>query len=80
MEKLNITAGQNYKVMHKKTKVVHFMNAQEVADFVFKYGHKNYSIKNLNRRTVDKIPALVLYVLLFGLTLASILLYIQLNY
>ena len=80
MEKINIKAGQNYKVTHKKTNAVHFMNAQEVADFIFKYGYKNYSIKNLNKRTVDKVPSLVLYVLLFGLTIASICLHIQLNY
>ena len=80
MDKINITAGSDYKVTHKKTNTVHFMNAQEVADFVFKYGYKNYSIKNLNRRTVDKVPALLLYLLLFGLTITSILLYIQLNY
>ena len=56
------------------------MNAQELATFVFKNDYKKYKIENRDRRLVDKIPACVLYTSLILLTVASVLLHIQLNY
>ena len=41
MKNLNITTGADYKVTHKLTKSVQFMNAQELATFVFKNDYKN---------------------------------------
>ena len=61
MKNLNITTGADYKVTHKLTKSVQFMNAQEVATFVFKNDYKNYTIENTEKRFVDRIPAWVIY-------------------
>lgn len=80
MKKLNIKAGKNYRMINKETGKAHILNAQEVANFVFRNSYDNYKIEEIKRRSVDKIPSLVLYVLLFGLTIASICLHIQLNY
>jgi len=80
MKNLNITTGADYKVTHKITKSVQFMNAQELATFVFKNDYKNYTIENMEQRFVDKIPSWLLYTSLTLLTLASILLHIQWNY
>jgi len=80
MKTLNIKTGADYKVTHKLTKSVQFMNAQEVATFVFKNDYKNYTIENTEKRFVDMIPAWVLYTSLIILTVASVLLHIQLNY
>mgnify|MGYP003148930747 CR=1 FL=1 len=86
MKNLNITTGADYKVTHKLTKAVYLMKAQELADFVFRYGYKNYEItenkqtKEVKIRLIDRIPAWVLYTALIILTVASVLLHIQLNY
>ena len=80
MKNLNITTGADYKVTHKLTKAIQFMNAQELATFVFKNDYKKYKIENRDRRLVDKIPACVLYTSFIILTVASVLLHIQLNY
>jgi len=80
MKNLNITTGADYKVTHKITKSVQFMNAQELATFVFKNDYKNYTIENMEQRFVDKIPSWLLYTSFILLTVASILLHIQLNY
>ena len=80
MKNLNITTGADYKVTHKLTKVVQFMNAQELATFVFKNDYKKYDIENTEKRLIDMIPSWLLYTSLILLTLASILLHIQLNY
>ena len=80
MKTLNIVTGADYKVTHKLTKSVQFMNAQEVATFVFKNDYKNYTIENTEKRLIDVIPAWVLYTSLIILTVASVLLHIQLNY
>ena len=80
MKTLNIVTGADYKVTHKLTKSVQFMNAQEVATFVFKNNYKNYTIENTEKRLIDVIPAWVLYTSMMVLTVASILLHIQLNY
>lgn len=80
MKNLNITTGADYKVTHKITKSVQFMNAQELATFVFKNDYKKYDIENMEQRFVDKIPSWLLYTSLTLLTLASILLHIQWNY
>ena len=80
MKTLNIKTGADYKVTHKLTKVVQFMNAQELATFVFKNDYKKYDIENTEKRFVDKIPSWLLYTSLILLTVASILLHIQLNY
>ena len=80
MKTLNITTGADYKVTNKLTKAVQVMNAQELATFVFKNDYKKYKIENRDRRLVDRIPACVLYTSLMILTIASILLHIQLNY
>ena len=80
MKNLNITTGADYKVTHKLTKSVQFMNAQELATFVFKNDYKNYTIENMEQRFVDKIPSWLLYTSFILLTVASILLHIQWNY
>ena len=80
MKNLNITTGADYKVTHKLTKSVQFMNAQELANFVFKNDYKKYTIENTEKRLIDIIPSWVLYTSLTLLTIASILLHIQLNY
>jgi hypothetical protein len=80
MKNLNITTGADYKVTHKLTKVVQFMNAQELATFVFKNDYKKYDIENTEKRFIDMIPSWLLYTSFILLTLASILLHIQLNY
>lgn len=80
MKKLNITTGSDYKVTHKLTKVVQFMNAQELATFVFKNDYKKYDIENTEKRLIDMIPSWLLYTFLTLLMVASILLHIQLNY
>ena len=80
MKNLNITTGADYKVTHKLTKSVQFMNAQELATFVFKNDYKKYEIENTEKRFIDRIPAWVIYTSLIVLTVASALLHIQLNY
>ena len=80
MENLNITAGSDYKVTHKLTKAIQFMNAQELATFVFKNDYKKYEIEDAEKRLIDRIPACVLYTSFIILTVASILLHINLNY
>ena len=80
MKNLNIVSGSDYKVTHKLTKSVQFMNAQELATFVFKNDYKKYEIENTAKRLIDMIPAWVLYTALIVLTVASVLLHIQLNY
>ena len=80
MKTLNIETGADYKVTHKLTKSVQFMNAQELATFVFKNDYKKYDIENMEQRFVDKIPSWLLYTSFILLTVASILLHIQLNY
>tara|TARA_R110000744_G_scaffold246397_1_gene362898 strand:- start:390 stop:632 length:243 start_codon:yes stop_codon:yes gene_type:complete len=80
MEKVNIKAGKNYRMINKETKQVHVLNAQEVANFVLRNSYDNYHIKEIRGGMIDKVPELVLYVLLFALTIASICLHIQLNY
>ena len=80
MKNLNITTGADYKVTHKLTKSVQFMNAQELATFVFKNDYKKYEIENTEKRLIDIIPAWVLYTTLIILTVASVLLHIQWNY
>ena len=80
MKNLNITTGADYKVTHNLTKAIQFMNAQELATFVFKNDYKNYTIENMEQRFVDKIPSWLLYTSFILLTLASILLHIQWNY
>jgi len=80
MKTLNITTGADYKVTHKLTKSVQFMNAQELATFVFKNDYKKYTIENTDKRLIDRIPSYVLYTALIILTVASVLLHIQLNY
>ena len=73
MKTLNITTGADYKVTHKLTKSVQFMN-------VFKNDYKKYEIENTEKRLIDIIPTWVLYTSLILLTVASVLLHIQLNY
>ena len=89
MKNLNITKGCDYKVTHKETKQVHLFNAQELANFVFKNDYTasgvnftdKYDVKTLNRRSLfDKTPEYVLWLFLFILITASILMHIQLNY
>ena len=80
MEKINIKSGKNYRMINKETKQVHVLNAQEVANFVFRNSYDNYKIEEIRVGMIDKIPSLVLYVLLFALTIASMCLHIQLNY
>tara|TARA_R110002012_G_scaffold278456_1_gene466116 strand:+ start:299 stop:541 length:243 start_codon:yes stop_codon:yes gene_type:complete len=80
MKTLNITAGADYKVTHRLTKSVQFMNAQELATFVFKNDYKKYEIENTEKRLIDIIPSWVLYTSLILLTVASVLLHIHLNY
>ena len=80
MKNLNIVSGSDYKVTHKLTKSVQFMNAQELATFVFKNDYKKYEIENTEKRFIDRIPAWVIYTSLIVLTVASVLLHINLNY
>jgi hypothetical protein len=80
MKNLNIKVGKNYRMINKETGKAQILNAQEVANFVFRNSYDNYTIKEIRRGMIDKIPSLVLYVLLFALTITSICLHIQLNY
>ena len=80
MENLNITTGSQYKVTNKLTKAVHIMSAQELATFVFKNDYKKYKIEDTEKRLIDRIPSWLLYTSLIILTVASVLLHIQLNY
>ncbi len=80
MKTLNIKTGADYKVTNKLTKSVQFMNAQEVATFVFKNDYKNYTIENTEERFVDKIPSWLLYTSFIILMTASVFLHIHLNY
>ena len=80
MKNLNIITGADYKVTHKLTKSVQFMNAQELATFVFKNDYKKYDIENTEKRLIDMIPSWLLYTSFILLTVASILLHIQWNY
>ena len=80
MKTLNIKTGADYKVTHKLTKSVQFMNAQELASFVFKNDYKNYTIEDTQKNLIDYIPAWVLYTSFILLTVAAILLHIQWNY
>ena len=80
MKNLNIVTGADYKVTHRLTKAIQFMNAQELATFVFKNDYKKYEIENTEKRLIDIIPAWVLYTSLIILTVASVLLHIQWNY
>lgn len=80
MKNLNIITGADYKVTHKLTKSVQFMNAQELATFVFNNDYKKYDIENTEKRFIDKIPSWLLYTSFILLTVASILLHIQWNY
>ena len=79
-KKLNINTGENYKVTNRKTKVVHKMNAQELANFVFKNDATKYDIETLKNRFIDKVPFFVLLAALVVLSMLSTLAYIQLNY
>lgn len=80
MKEINIITGEDYKVTHKKTKKVYFMNAQELANFLFKYGYKNYKIDNLNKKLIDYIPFWLIVTVMVLAFITSILLHIQLNY
>ena len=80
MKTQNITTGADYKVTHKLTKSVQFMNAQELATFVFKNDYKKYDIEDTEKRFIDMIPSWLLYTSFILLTVASILLHIQWNY
>tara|TARA_R110002012_G_scaffold111815_3_gene256956 strand:+ start:1217 stop:1459 length:243 start_codon:yes stop_codon:yes gene_type:complete len=80
MKTLNIKTGADYKVTHKLTKSVQFMNAKELAAFVFKNDYKNYKIENTDKRFVDRIPGFLLYTSLIILIVSSVLLHIHLNY
>lgn len=80
MKEINIITGEDYKVTHKKTKKVYLMTAQEVANFLFKYGYKNYKIDNLNKKLIDYIP---LWLIVAGILITytiSIITYININY
>ena len=80
MENINITTGSQYKVTNKLTKSSQIMNAQELANFVFKNDYKKYKIENAEKRFVDRIPSWLLYTSLIALSIASALLHIQWNY
>ena len=80
MKTLKIITGADYKVTHKLNNSVQFMNAKELAAFVFKNDYKNYKIENTDKRFVDRIPGYLLYTSLIILIVASVLLHIQLNY
>ena len=80
MKTLNIKTGADYKVTNKLTKSVQFMNAQELATFVFKNDYKKYDIEDTEKRFIDMIPSWLLYTSFILLTVASILLHIQWNY
>jgi len=80
MKKINIITGEDYKVTHKKTKKVYFMNSQEVANFLFKYGYKNYKIHNLNKKLIDFIPLWLIITVMVAAYTLSIISYININY
>tara|TARA_R110002020_G_scaffold9433_1_gene37061 strand:- start:183 stop:425 length:243 start_codon:yes stop_codon:yes gene_type:complete len=80
MKEINIITGEDYKVTHKKTKKVYFMTAQELANFLFKYGYKNYKIDNLNKKLIDYIPFWLIISVMVAAYTVAIILHIQLNY
>jgi len=80
MKDINIITGEDYKVTHKKTKKVYFMNAQELANFLFKYGYKNYKINNINKKLIDYIPLWLIISVMVATYTLSIISYININY
>jgi len=80
LKTLNVTAGCNYKITNKKTKITHIFNAQELANFIFKNDFKNYKIENLSKNLLDRLPLWFLYTFSILIFVASILLHIKLNY
>ena len=71
----------NFKITNKQTKVVQFMNAKEVANFVFKNDHTKYNIQSLDKkRLIDYIPTWLIIGGTVAAFIGSFLLYIQLNY
>jgi len=80
LKTLNVTAGCDYKVTNKKTKITQIFNAQELANFIFKNDFKNYRIENLSKNLIDRLPLWFLYLSSILITVASIMLHIKLNY
>ena len=71
----------NFKITNKQTKVVQFMNAKEVANFVFKNDHTKYNIQSLDKkRLLDYLHTWLLIAGTVTAFIGSFLLYIQLNY
>tara|TARA_R100000664_G_scaffold1606_1_gene4085 strand:- start:1114 stop:1359 length:246 start_codon:yes stop_codon:yes gene_type:complete len=81
MKKIEIETGQQYKVINKETKQTQILNAQQLANFVFKNDRKKYNIIELNKKTlIDYIPFSLIVFFMVAAFAASILLHIQLNY
>lgn len=78
-KKLNINTGKQYKVKNRQTGKTQILNAQEVANFVFKNNHKNYDIKQMPSKyenIIFNIIAVLLCVVLY-IALNQLFLYID---
>ena len=78
-KKLNINTGKQYKVKNRQTGKSQILNAQEVANFVFKNKHTNYDIKQMPSKyenIIFNIIAVLLCAVLY-IALNQLFLYID---
>lgn len=78
-KKLNINTGKQYKVKNKQTGKTQILNAQEVANFVFKNNHKKYNITQITNKYENilfNIIAVLICVVLY-IALNKLFLYID---
>tara|TARA_R100000655_G_scaffold5625_3_gene17139 strand:- start:91 stop:348 length:258 start_codon:yes stop_codon:yes gene_type:complete len=69
-KKLNINTGKQYKVKNKQTGKSQILNAQEVANFVFKNNHKKYDIKQITNKYENIIFNIIAVAICVGLYIA----------
>ncbi len=69
-KKLNINTGKQYKVRNKQTGKTQILNAQEVANFVFKNNHKKYDIKQMPSKYENILFNILAVLLCAGLYIA----------
>ena len=78
-KKLNIKNGSQYKVKNRETGKTQILNAQEVANFVFKNKHTKYDIKQMPSKyenIIFNIIAVVICAVLY-IALNQLFLYID---
>jgi hypothetical protein len=70
MKKLNIKNGSQYKVKNRETGKSQILNAQEVANFVFKNNHKKYNITQITNKYENILFNIIAVLLCVGLYIA----------